>query len=105
MHVDGIIVVSGDDTKFKYIISIMHTKFALKYLGLLVYFLGIEVLKLANNDMLQTQSKHIQELIQRDGMEKFKPTASPITTNYSLLTHIGEPLPNPSFYRSTVIAL
>lgn len=58
VYVDDIIFIVGDDIEVQQLIFVLNNQFALKYLGLLTYFLGIEFIKLCNDDLMLNQSKY-----------------------------------------------
>jgi hypothetical protein len=84
----------------------LKTDFALKDLGPLHYFLGIEVQKVDNCIHL-SQSKYASDILSRVDMINCKPTTTPLSTSEKLSLHNGEPLgPEDSTqYRSIVGAL
>jgi histone deacetylase 1/2 len=69
----------------------LRKEFALKDLGDLYFFLGIEVRKI-NNGILLTQGKYARELLQRVNMMECKPVSSPLSTSEKLSAHKGDPL-------------
>uniref|UniRef100_A0A8R7Q6X9 Reverse transcriptase Ty1/copia-type domain-containing protein n=1 Tax=Triticum urartu TaxID=4572 RepID=A0A8R7Q6X9_TRIUA len=80
--------------------------FALKDLGALHFFLGIEVKKLASGVLL-SQEKYVQEILQRMGMTGCKPSPTPLPTSEKLSLHDGDILTtdDSTRYRSIVGAL
>lgn len=58
VYVDDIIVTGNSSSLIQHIISQLHSNFALKQLGELDYFLGIQVHK-ASNGLLLTQTKYL----------------------------------------------
>lgn len=66
---DDIIVTCSNDDEIQVIIATLNSKFDLKYLGLLSYFLRIDVSILPNGDMKIKQSKYIKELLAKKHME------------------------------------
>ena len=84
----------------------MKIEFALKDLGELSYFLGIEVKK-AHDGILLTQEKYARDIIKRVGMKDCKPTSTPLSTTEKLSLHEGEKLSpeEGTKYRSIVGAL
>jgi hypothetical protein len=83
-----------------------HDDFALKDLGPLHYFLGIEVARTANGLCL-SQKKYTNDLLQRAGMRACKPTPTPIATSTKLLSKDGTTFSpdDATKYRSLVGAL
>ena len=60
LYVDDILITGNDSTIVHSIIKSLQASFALKDLGVLNYFLGIEA-TWHNNGLLLSQSKYIQE--------------------------------------------
>lgn len=71
-------------------------------MGLLSYFLGIELSRLSNGDIIPNQSKYVKELLVKTNMDQARHIAFPMTTCFTLLVHIGDVFDNPSYYRSVV---
>lgn len=80
--------------------------FALKDLGELHYFLGIEVNKI-NNGLMSSQGKYISDLLKRTNMTDCKPVNTPLSTTEKLSVHEGDLLGphDATHYRSIVGAL
>ncbi|XP_021753629.1 uncharacterized protein LOC110719023 [Chenopodium quinoa] len=55
--------------------------------------------------MILCQSKYAEEIIHRSKMDNFKPVVTPVDTKLKLSAHDGEPIQDPSLYRSLVGAL
>jgi hypothetical protein len=106
VYVDDIIVASYSEQATSALLQDLQKKFALKDLGDLHYFLGIEVTKLKNGILL-TQEKYASDLLQRVGMSNCKPVAIPLSTSEKLSLHEGTPLgtSDATNYRSIVGAL
>jgi histone deacetylase 1/2 len=79
---------------------------ALKDLGELHYFLGIDVNKVRDG-ILFSQDKYASDLLKRVNMVSCKPVSTPLSTSEKLSAYEGVPLgPNDSKnYRSVVGAL
>ena len=82
----------------------LRAEFAIKDLGPLHYFLGIEVIRRADGFFLH-QRKYAHELLDRAGMLNCKPASTPVDTKAKLSATDGSPAPDASFYRSIVGAL
>jgi histone deacetylase 1/2 len=80
--------------------------FALKDLGKLHYFLGIEVREEANGITL-SQAKYAQDILKRVGMLGCKPCTTPLSASDKLSNYAGDPLSpeDATRYRSIVGAL
>lgn len=72
VYVDGIIIIGSNDLDVQSLISIFPQNISLKHLGLLNYFLGIEVTKLPNGDLFLNQSKCVHELLVKAHMQLSK---------------------------------
>lgn len=73
----------------------------MKDLGILNYFLGIEVAR-SPSDMYLCQRKYILDIITETGLLGAKPVSHPIEQNHSLAKPTGVSLANPSPYRRLV---
>jgi hypothetical protein len=73
-------------------------------LGGLHYFLGVEVLKL-NSGLLLSQRRYIMDLLKKTNMHEAKPVTSPMASSSTLFALSGDPMDDPSLYRSTVDSL
>ena len=76
VYVDDIILTGNDSTHVQSLINFLKQQFALKDLGTLHYFLGIEVLW-SSNGVLLTQQKYIQDLIQKAKMDMANGISTP----------------------------
>uniref|UniRef100_A0A2N9I0Q9 Reverse transcriptase Ty1/copia-type domain-containing protein n=1 Tax=Fagus sylvatica TaxID=28930 RepID=A0A2N9I0Q9_FAGSY len=78
--------------------------FAVKDLGNLNFFLGVEVIPNSQGAML-SQQRYIMDLLTRTKMVDAKPVTTPMASSTSLSAFDGEPFPNHTLFRSTVGAL
>jgi hypothetical protein len=103
IYVDDIIVTSSSDYAISALLQDLNKNFAIKDLGDLHYFLGIEVTK-RKNGLLLTQEKYAKDLIQRVGMQGCKPTPTPLSSIEQLSLTSGTPLSSDDStrYRSIV---
>ena len=102
VYVDDIIVTGPSTPACKQVIAQLSTMFPIKDLGVLHYFLGIEV-KRSSKGIYISQTKYILDLLQKAKMDGAKPCATPLST--SQLDHTSSLLDNPAEYRSLVGAL
>jgi hypothetical protein len=72
--------VRSSEQATKALLQDLHKEFALKDLGDLHYFIGIEVTKVKNG-LLLTQEKYASDLIKRVGMLNWKLVATPLSTS------------------------
>lgn len=98
IYVDDIIV-TGNNTVFVFsLLTQLRGKFALKDLGDLHYFLGIEVFRDASS-MFLTRQKYALEILTKVGMSDCKPSLSPYSTKPSSLDTLA-PFTDVQLYRS-----
>jgi hypothetical protein len=85
------------------LLSALQHDFALKDLGPLHYFLGIEV-KQTKDGLHLSQKKYTTDLLQRVGMFACKPVSTPLATSTKLSAHDGDLLSSKDAtkYRSIV---
>ncbi|XP_026379636.1 uncharacterized protein LOC113274473 [Papaver somniferum] len=76
----------------------------MKDLGLLRYFLGIEVNKSFNSYFI-SQVKYATEILQRAGLTDSKTVDTPLELNVKLNNYEGKTLSNPTLYRQLVGSL
>jgi hypothetical protein len=106
VYVDDIIIVSSNQKATEGLLSQLSKGLALKDLGDLHYFLGIEVIKVTYGIVL-SQEKYASDILQRAVMGNCKPICSSMTTSEKLSIHEGAPLGlnDATQYRSAVGAL
>ena len=106
IYVDDIIIVSSSDQATERLIQQLKINFAVKDLGDLEYFLGIEVKK-ASNGIILTQRRYALDLLKKANMENCKPMSTPMGSATKLFKEQGTLLSiEEQFnYRSTVGAL
>jgi histone deacetylase 1/2 len=106
VYVDDIIVASSSPRATEALLKDLQADFALKDLGELHYFLGIEVKK-ARDGILLTQQKYTSDLLHRVGMRNCKPMNTPMSSADKLSIYDGDPLGPKDIteYRSIVGAL
>ncbi|XP_071683320.1 uncharacterized protein [Lolium perenne] len=97
---------SSSDQAIVALVKDLNKDFAIKDLGDLHYFLGIEVKKIQNR-LLLTQEKYAMDILDKVGMRDCKPSPTPLSSSDSLSLVSGELLgPEDSTkYRSIVGAL
>jgi histone deacetylase 1/2 len=106
IYVHDIVVVSSSDSAVDALLHDLGMAFALKDLGELHFFLGIEVKKVSDGIIL-SQEKYAKELIARVNMTGCKPVDTPLSTSEKLSLVDGELLSSDDStrYRSIVGAL
>jgi histone deacetylase 1/2 len=106
VYVDDIIVTSSSNKAVNALLQDLSSAFALKDLGDLHFFLGIEVKKI-NQGIILTQEKYASDLLNRVGLKECKTLPTPLSASEKLSVTEGELLgPEDSTrYRSIVGAL
>jgi histone deacetylase 1/2 len=106
IYVDDIIVTSSSDHAIAALLKDLNAHFAIKDLGALHFFLGIEVHRSAHS-LLLTQAKYAHDLLAKVGMLDCKPAPTPLSSSEPLSLHEGTLLgpEDSSQYRSIVGAL
>ncbi|XP_021803810.1 uncharacterized protein LOC110748084 [Prunus avium] len=103
VYVDDILITGSSPTTCNHFISQLSSRFAMKNLGPLHYFLGIQVHRTPTSIFL-SQAKYIQELLTKASMVDCKPCTTPASL-VKLDTTSGDLLHDPTQYRSLVGAL
>jgi hypothetical protein len=106
VYVDDIIVASSSQEAVDAMPKDLRSNFALKDLGHLHYFLGIEVQYISSSINL-SQGKYASDVLHRVRMVNCKPCATPLCTSGKLRIGSGELLSpeDATRYRSVVEAL
>ena len=106
IYVDDIIFARSSSEATTALLIFLKNEFAIKDLGELHYFIGIEFKRL-DEGILLTQEKYAKDILRRVGMTDCKPSSTPISTTEKWSLHEGELLSpkEGTKYRSTVGAL
>jgi hypothetical protein len=106
IYVDDIVIASSSSSVMSGLLRALQVDFALKDLGSLHYFLGIEVHHTTEGLSLN-QKKCTLDLLHRTGMMACKPVTTSLSSSTKLSAHDGDPLSaqDATKYRSIVKAL
>jgi hypothetical protein len=104
LYVDDMVLTASSDALLRDIIAKLQAEFAVKDMGPLHFFLGVDVRRCDSNFFL-SQTKYAEELLDRAGMVHCKPAATPIDTKAKLSSSSGAAVRDPSEYRSIAGAL
>jgi hypothetical protein len=106
IYVDDIVVASSSEKAVDALLHDLGLAFALKDLGALHYFLGIEVNKV-HDGIILSQEKYTNELLSRVNMKDCKSVDTPLSVSEKLSVTDGEMLSSEDStrYRSIVGAL
>ncbi|KAF5785164.1 putative RNA-directed DNA polymerase [Helianthus annuus] len=104
VYVDDIIITGNNNQAIDHIITRLSSMFAIKDLGPLHYFLGIEVVR-SGLDLILSQKKYISDLLHRSGLSDCKPVSSPMSSSQVLLPNDSPLFSDSTKYRQVVGAL
>ncbi|XP_074293345.1 uncharacterized protein LOC141620346 [Silene latifolia] len=104
LYVDDIVLTASIPTLLRSIISRLSNEFAMKDLGALHHFLGINVTR-SRNDLFLSQTQYAKEIITRAKMGSCKPCSTPVEPGAKLSTATGPKFEDPVLYRSLAGAL
>ncbi|CAL9023794.1 unnamed protein product, partial [Prunus brigantina] len=105
LYVDDIILTGSNSHVIQEVITDLSSMFDLKDLGPLTFFLGLQISSKSNGDLFISQQKYAKDLLVKAGMESCRPCPTPSKPHTQVLPTDGEPLKEPSVYRSIVGAL
>ena len=103
VYVDDLILTGNNREYISNFITRLHKEFAIKDLGRLSYFLGLEV-NYTHDGLFLSQTKYALDILSRAGLLDGKPVFTPLSTSTHLTSH-GEAFSDPTLYRSLVGAL
>ena len=77
----------------------LQQEFAMKDMGELHHFLGMEVQR-CNGGLLLTQRQYMLDILERAGMSACKPCSTPVDTNPNVSATSGPPVADATAFRS-----
>ncbi|KAL0539391.1 hypothetical protein IC582_023603 [Cucumis melo] len=101
IYVDDLIIMDSSEKDVNSLVHSLNSQFALKDLGKLSYFFGVQVSYPTTGGLFLSQSKYIIDLLQRTKMLDAKPISTPMVSG----PFQGEPFHDVHLYRSVVGAL
>jgi hypothetical protein len=104
VYVDDIIITGNHHAAIDCLIRTLQLDFAMKDLGPLSYFLGIQVLRNSSGLHLR-QPKYVIDLLDRVQMVESKAYRAPCVAGTKMSKFEGEVLPDPTIFRHIVGAL
>ncbi|XP_068323099.1 uncharacterized mitochondrial protein AtMg00810-like [Pyrus communis] len=104
LYVDDVILTGSSSTLINQVITALTAEFEMKDLGLLHYFLGLQI-SYTSEGLFVSQTKYINELVDKVDLQDSKPCATPCLPYHRLLKDDGKPYHSPAQYRSIVGAL
>jgi hypothetical protein len=104
IYVDDILITSSLPQGPDSLLQSLRVDFAIKDLGPLHFFLGMEAISTFDGIIL-SQQRYILDLFHKSNMSEAKPVKTPMSTAHALTLLSGDTLIDPSPYRSLVSAL
>ena len=97
---DDIVITRSDSKGILFFKSFLHSQFHTNDLGMLKYFLGVEVMR-SKQRILLSQRKYVLDMLSETGKLRVKPCGTPMAPNVQL-TKEGELFKDPKKYRRLV---
>jgi hypothetical protein len=104
VYVGDIIMTSSEEDAITWIKSNMGRAFDMKYLGLLHYFLGVEVWQTGSNIFI-SQAKYARSVLDKFSMEDCKISSTPMEKGIKISTKTYSKAVSESLYRQLVGSL
>lgn len=98
MYVDDLIISGNNSTCIQHFKHYLSACFHMKDLGVLKYFLGVEVARNSEGIFL-CQRKYALDIISETGLLGAKPTSFPLAPNHKLALDAGTLMADPERYR------
>ena len=100
VYMDDIIIIGSDFKGISSLMSFLQSQFHIKDLGMLRYFLGIEVMR-SKHGIFLSQRKYVFDLLSKTGKLGIKPCSSPLVLGVHF-TREGDTFEDPERYRRLV---
>eukprot|EP00253_Pinus_taeda_P036216 PITA_36216 len=104
LYIDDVIFTGNDDYLIKNFKSVMKEEFEMTDMGLLRYFLGIEVDQ-NENGIFISQARYVNEVLERFNMQEFMAAITPMVMGLKLSKEDSSKDFDPSLYKSIVGSL
>jgi len=104
LYIDDVIFTGNDDYLIENFKTVMKEEFEMTNMGLLRYFLGIEV-EQNKNRIFISQTKYVKEVLERFNMKESKATITPTVMGLKLSKEDNSKDFDPSLYKSIVGSL
>ncbi|KAI5312002.1 hypothetical protein L3X38_041175 [Prunus dulcis] len=105
LYVDDIIITGSSDQLIQRVVTNLSEVFEMKDMGQLTYFLGLQISYNSSGDIFVSQTKYAKDLLHKAGMSSCRACATPCKPHTQVLQTDGEPLADPTMFRSLVGAL
>lgn len=104
VYVDDILLTASTSDFLAHIVKLLRQEFAIKDLGDIRFFLGVQVRRDEHGFFLN-QAQYAEDILERAGMLNCKSTPTPVDTKPKLSLTEGALFNDPTFYRSIAGAL
>jgi len=104
LYVDNIVLTASSTHLLRKVILALQREFAMKDLGELHHFLGMQVQR-TTDGMVLSQRQYMLDILDRAGMAECKPCATPVDTSPKTSADSGALVADPTDYRSLAGAL
>lgn len=101
VYVDDLILASNCSAAISHTKEFLNLSLHMKDMGILRYFLGIQV-DHCNQGLFLSQKKYVQDLLTEYGMDNSKPVKLPMDNHTKLSSHTGTPLSHFEPYQKLV---
>ena len=98
VYVDDIIITGSNTLSVNQVITSLASKFSIKDLGNLHYFLGVEVIR-SSNGLILTQANYVNEILNDEVMTDCKSVNTPMSASELLTLSDGTHLTDATRYR------
>ncbi|BBH08831.1 hypothetical protein Prudu_021147 [Prunus dulcis] len=105
LYVDDIILTGSNADLVQSVVDNLSSVFEMKDMGRLAYFLGLQIAYPASGGLFVSQTKYAKDLLHKAGMQSCRACSTPCKPHNQILTDCGEPLSDPTMFRSVVGAL
>ncbi|KAE8684274.1 hypothetical protein F3Y22_tig00111146pilonHSYRG00032 [Hibiscus syriacus] len=104
LYVDDLIFTGSNPSMFNEFKDVMMKEFEMTYMGLMAYYLGIEV-KQQNDGIFISQESYAKEILKKFKMENCKPISTPTEYGIKMTKHEEGESVDPTFFKSLVGSL
>ncbi|KAM1823768.1 hypothetical protein FF1_025765 [Malus domestica] len=104
LYVDDLIFTGSNPSMFEEFKKVMTKEFEMTDIGLMAYYLGIEV-KQSEEDIFISQESYTNEILKKFKMHDCKPISTPVECGVKLTKHDEGESVDPTFFKSLVGSL